>query len=92
MKSGDSYAFFNIEIENPTNESFRVYIDLYVQQGPVEINKRPQMFVDLGPKEVKEKSDPWNINNLDPGFYSVQAVVSVGEFWTDSMESFEVTQ
>ena len=91
LKNGDSYAFFNVEIENPTNESFRAYIDLHVQKGPVDINKRPQMFVDLEPKAIKEITDSLNIDNFEPGFYSVQAVVSVGEFWADSMESFEVT-
>ncbi len=95
-KSGDkykSYATFNVKIENPTDESFRAYVDLYISQGPVDITKRPQIFVDLESKEVKEITDHWYINKLEPGFYSVQAVAYVDDnYQVTSLDSFEVTQ
>ena len=78
----NSYAIFKAKIKNPTEESFRAFVDLYVYKddGRTLITKRPQMFVDLNPNETKEITDHWNIDKLEPGSYSLQAIARVGNY------------
>ncbi len=87
-----TYATFNVKIKNPTDESFRAYVDLYIYHDTDELTKRPQMFVDLEPYETKEITDHWFIDHLDPGFYFVHAIASVGDYTVSSDDSFEITQ
>ena len=78
-------------IKNPTNESFRVYFDLYINRSGI-VKERPQMFADLGPYEVQTLVDSVFIGNLQPGEYSAQVVGYVGNFEISKTEDFEIVQ
>lgn len=87
------YAVFDLKLENPTKEAFRAYVDLYISKGSGVIAKRPQMFVDLDSGETKKVTDTWFVNDLEPGFYSVQAVAYIDkEYKVTSLESFEIVK
>jgi len=90
-KGVDPFAVFEVEIKNPTDKSLRAFVNFNIQSGPSSVAERPQIFVNLEPNETKKLTDDWSLENTAPGYYSVQAVASVGDFETSDVKYFEIT-
>lgn len=86
----NDFVTFEVCVKNPTTQKIKAYIDINIEgQGITEI-KRPQGFVDIGPGQTKSFIDKWIPGNyLRTGLYTVQAIVSAGNYQTFQTGQFD---
>ncbi len=84
------FVTFEVCVKNPTTQKIRAYVNLNIgEQGSTDV-KRPQGFIDIDPGQTKSYTDKWIPGNyLRTGLYTVQAIVSTGNYQTFQTGQFD---
>ena len=87
------YGAFTIGVENFSSDTANAFVNIYVYEGQHQVAKLVQFVIkDIEPNKEKEFTTHWFPSHLKPKKYSVQAVVSIGNYEFSEMKTIVIVQ